>query len=113
MQLGFQQRHSPERAVLQLVEQINQSIEKNEFTLRVFNDLFKNFDTVDHQILLKKSQYCDIARNSLRWFENYFKIRRQFIYFEQNSTNKATLTCGVPQGSILGRLLFLLYVNDL
>ena len=55
MQLGFQKRHSPERAILQLVEQINQSIEKNEFTLRVFNDLFKNFDTVDHQILLKKS----------------------------------------------------------
>ena len=55
MQLGFQKRHSPEHAILQLAEQINQSIEKNEFTLGVFNDLFKNFDTADHQILPKNS----------------------------------------------------------
>ena len=112
-QFGFQKEHSPEHAILQLVEQINQSFEKNEFTLGMFVDLSKAFDTVDHQILLKKLEYYGIARNNLRWFENYLKDQKQFISFEHNSTKKATVTCSVPQGSIIGPLLLLLYVNDL
>ena len=56
-QFGFQKGHSPEHAILMLVEQINQSLEKNEFTLGVFVNLSKTFDTVDHQILLKKLEY--------------------------------------------------------
>ena len=112
-QFGFQKGHSPEHAILQLVEQINQSSEKNEFTLGVLVDLSKTFDTIDHQILLKKLEYCGIAGNNLRWFENYLKDQQQFISFENNSTKKVTITCGVSQGSILGPLLFLLYVNDL
>ena len=112
-QFGFQKGHSPEHAILQLVEQINQSFEKNEFTLGVFLDLSKAFYTVDHQILFKKLEYYGIAENNLRWLENYLKGRQQFISFENNSTKKVTITCGVPQGSILGPLLFLLYVNNL
>ena len=75
-QFGFQKGHSPEHAILQLVEQINQSFEKNKFTLGVFVDLSKAFDTVDHQILLKKLEYYGIAGNNLRWFENYLKDRQ-------------------------------------
>ena len=112
-QFGFQKGDSPEHAILQLVEQINQSFEKNEFTLGMFVDLSKAFDTVDHQILLKKLEYYGIARNNLRCFENYLKDRKQFISFEHNSTKKATVTRSVPQGSIIGPLLLLLYVNDL
>ena len=78
----------------------------------MFVDLSKAFDTVDHQILIKK-KYYGIAGNNLRWFENHFKDQKQFISFEHNSTKKAIVTCDVPQGSILGLLLFLLYVNDL
>ena len=110
-QFGFQKGHSPEHAILQLVEQINQSFEKNEFTLGVFVDLSKAFDTVDHQILLKKLEYYGIAGNNLRWFENYLKDRQQFVSFEHNSTKKVTETCGVPQGSILGPVFLILYVN--
>ena len=112
-QFGFQKGHSPEHAILQVAEQINQSFEKNEFTLGVFVDLSKAFNTVDYQILFKKLEYYSITGNNLRWFENYLKNRQQFFSFENNSTKKATITCGVPQGSISGPLLFLLYVNDL
>ena len=79
----------------------------------MFVDLSKAFDTVDHQILFKKLEYYGIAGNNLRWFEKYLIDRQQFIYFENNSTKKVTITGGVPQGSILEPLLFLLYVNDL
>ena len=72
-QLGFQKGHSPEHAILYLVEKINQSFEKNEFTLRMFVDLSKALDTVDHQILLKILEYYGIAGKNLRWFENYLK----------------------------------------
>ena len=90
-QFGFQKGHSPEHAILQLVEQINQSFEKNEFTLGVFVDLSKAFSTVEHQILLKKlEEYYGIAGNNLRWFENYMKYRQQFVSFEHNSTEKVT-----------------------
>ena len=78
----------------------------------MFVDLSKAFDTVDHQILIKVLEYYRIAGNDLRWFEKYLKDRKGFIFLEYNSTKKATVTWDVPQGSMLGPLLFLLYVND-
>ena len=90
---GFQKGHSPEHAILQLVEHRNQSFEKNEFTLGVFVDLSKAFDTVDHQILSKKLEYYGIAGNNLRWFDNYLVDRQQFASFEHNSTKKVRVTC--------------------
>ena len=109
----FQKGHPPKPAILQSVEQINQSFEKNEFIYGVFVDLCKAFEQLTNKFYLKKLEYSGIARNNWRWFENYLKDWKQLIRFEHNSTKKATVTCGVPQGSILRPLLFLLYENIL
>ena len=83
-------------------------------TLGVFIDLSKAFDTVDHDILLKKLQFYGIDGITNKWFKNYLTNRKQYIQFtEVEKTDLQLVKCRVPQGSILGPLLFLLYVNDL
>ena len=88
-------------------------LKENIFTLGIFIDLSKAFDTVNHQILLKKLEYYGIRNNSLKWFENYLHKRQQYLHADDITTNLQRIRCGVPQGSILGPLLFLIYVNDL
>ena len=113
-QFGFQTGHSTEHAIVQLVDQILESFEYNKYTLGVFIDLSKAFDTVDHSILLKKLELYGVTNRNHSWFKNYLSNRKQFIQInDEEKTELETITCGVPQGSILGPLLFLLYVNDL
>ena len=112
-QFGFQTSHRTEHAILLLVNQLYPSFEESKFMLGIFIDLSKVFDRVDHKILTKKLQLYGIKDCSLRWFESYLSNKKQFITYGDKQTNIENITCGVPQGSILGLLLFLIFVNNL
>ena len=113
-QFGFKTGHSTDYAIAQLVDQIYEPFEKSEYTLGLFIDLSKTFDTVDHSILLRKLELYGITDRNYAWIKSYLSNRLQYIQPDENCrTEYCVVKCGVPQGSILGPLVFLLYVNDL
>ena len=100
-------------AIMILLDKLINSIENGETVVGVYLDFSKAFDTVDHNILLTKLYYYVIRGNALQWFKSYMSQRKQFVSYNGTSSSVKTVCCGVPQGSILGPILFLLYINDL
>ena len=112
-QYGFRENHSTELAALELIDRVIQYLDKGETPISVFLDLSKAFDTLDHSILLSKLEYYGIRDNALELFKSYLSNRKQYVVLDTIQSDSVNIVTGVPQGSILGPLLFTIYINDI
>ena len=112
-QFGLRRKHTTIDAVIKFVTDTCTSLDDNESTLAVYVYLSNAFDTIDHSILLNKLEFYGIRGQALDWFSSYLHTRKQFVHYMGSDSHTGAIKCGVPQGSVLGPLLFIIYTNDL
>lgn len=106
-QYGFGKNHSTYMALVHLVDSVTTALDKSNYTCSIFLDLSKAFDTVNHSILLAKLHKYGFQNIAFKWLQSYLSNRSQFVCIDGCNSDRARIHCGVPQGSILGPLLFL------
>ena len=112
-QFGFRAKYSTALALIEVLDNIYSKLDEQHFVLGIYLDLQKAFDTVNHEILLYKLYNYGIRGVAHDWIKSYLFNRQQCTVVNGSVSNLAKITCGVSQGSVLGPLLFLLYVNDI
>ena len=111
-QYGFRPKHSAECAALELIDRIITQLDKDEMPINIYLDLSKAFETIDHTILIDKLKYYGVHEINLKLFSSYLENRKQYTEIDNVKSNTSLITTGVPQDSILGPLLFIIYIND-
>ena len=112
-QYGFRAHMSTVHAALELTESISNSIDSKQHCAGVFIDLKKAFDTVNHKLLVEKLSFYGVRGVANAWLENYLMNRKQYVVVDNQASSMQFIKCGVPQGSVLGPVLFLLFINDI
>ena len=113
LQSGFRSSFSTDVCLIHLSDFIRKQQDKGNYTGMVILDLQKAFDTVNHKILLEKLLAMSVGEIAVQWFNSYLSGRQQLVNIADTNSDFRNVLCGVPQGSILGPLLFLVYVNDM
>ena len=112
-QFGFRKSRNTSQAITYITDFIRSAMDRDEYTGAIYVDLKKAFDTVNHATILSKLPLYGINDKELSWFIDYLFNRKHFVEFNTTRSKYQDITCGVPQGSILGPLLFLLLMNDI
>ena len=109
----FKERHSTYMALLNIIDSISAEIDNKKYSISIILDLSTAFDTIDHNILLKKLEIYGVRGNALCWLRDYLSFRTQYVSLDNAISAPSIARCGVPQGSILGLLLFIIFINDI